>query len=389
LVVTNPNHAQRRALLRAALVRSGVDALLITDLINVRYLTGFTGSNAALLVVDSDDETGPADTVIGTAGDGREGPGDPRTLFCTDGRYTTQAESEVPDLPRLIARPCDLALVSRAPEGIVGFEARSVSVADHGAQLAAAAGTGRSIELKSTTALVETLRAVKDEGEIEALRHACAVADHALAELIAADGIRPGRTERQVGLDLDQRMRELGADDPAFETIVAAGPNSAIPHHRPTSAVLATGDFVKLDFGARVAGYHSDMTRTLVLGEPADWQREIYDLVHDAQLAGRLACTIGATGDAIDAASRTVIAEAGYGPQFAHGLGHGVGLQIHEAPSLARQSPSIMVPDMCVTVEPGVYLPGRGGVRIEDSGVIRVDGYHVLTQTSKELVVLA
>jgi Xaa-Pro aminopeptidase len=131
------------------------------------------------------------------------------------------------------------------------------------------------------------------------------------------------------------------------------------------------------------------MTRTLVLGEPADWQREIYDLVHDAQLAGRLACTIGATGDAIDAASRTVIAEAGYGPQFAHGLGHGVGLQIHEAPSLARQSPSIMVPDMCVTVEPGVYLPGRGGVRIEDSGVIRVDGYHVLTQTSKELVVLA
>ena len=387
--MTNPNHAQRRALLRAALVRSGVDALLITDLINVRYLTGFTGSNAALLVVDSDDETGPADTVIGTAGDGREGPGDPRTLFCTDGRYTTQAESEVPDLPRLIARPCDLALVSRAPEGIVGFEARSVSVADHGAQLTAAAGTGRSIELKSTTALVETLRAVKDEGEIEALRHACAVADHALAELIAAGGIRPGRTERQVGLDLDQRMRQLGASDPSFETIVAAGPNSAIPHHRPTSATLAAGDFVKLDFGAAVDGYHSDMTRTFVLGQPADWQREIYLLVQQAQAAGRDACVTGASGAAIDAAARDLIADAGYGEQFSHGLGHGVGLQIHEAPSLARESQSMMLADMCVTVEPGVYLPGRGGVRIEDSGVIRADGYHVLTQTSKEFRVLA
>ena len=228
------------------------------------------------------------------------------------------------------------------------------------------------------------LRAVKDDGEIDALHRACAVADRALAELIEAGGIRPGRTERQVGLDLDQRMRELGASDPSFETIVAAGPNSAIPHHRPTDAVLAAGDFVKLDFGATVDGYHSDMTRTFVLGSPADWQREIYQLVEQAQAAGRAACVVGATGDEIDAAARDVITDAGYGPQFSHGLGHGVGLQIHEAPSLARESASIMVPDMCVTVEPGVYLPGRGGVRIEDSGVIRADGYHVLTQTSKE-----
>ena len=311
-----------------------------------------------------------------------------RTRFCTDGRYTTQSAAEVPDLPRLIARPCALALVEGAPAGVLGFEARAVTVADHSELLTTAADNPRGVTLKPTVDLVEQLRAVKDQSEIDALARACAIADRALAELIEAGGIRPGRTERDVGLDLDQRMRQLGADDPSFETIVAAGPNSAIPHHRPTAAVLATGDFVKLDFGATVDGYHSDMTRTMVLGPPADWQQEIYELVARAQAAGRSAALVGATGGEIDAAARDLITDAGYGPEFSHGLGHGVGLQIHEAPGLAHQSPSIMVPDMCVTVEPGVYLPGRGGVRIEDSGVIRADGYQVLTQTSKELRVL-
>jgi len=365
--------------LRAVVARSGIDALLVTDLINVRYLTGFTGSNAALLLVASDSEDNAADST----------PADARTQFCTDGRYTTQSAQQVPDLPRLIKRPCDVALLRRCPEGLIGFEARSVSVADHMTLLTAANGEPRDIELVPMLDLVEGLRAVKDAGEVDALQRACAVADRALEDLIEAGGIRPGRTERQVGLELDQRMRELGASDPSFETIAAAGANSAIPHHRPTDTVLATGDFVKLDFGATVDGYHSDMTRTFVLGSPADWQREIYQLVESAQAAGRAACVIGATGDQIDAASRGVITDAGFGPQFSHGLGHGIGLQIHEAPSLARDSPSIMVPDMCVTVEPGVYLPGRGGVRIEDSGVIRADGYHVLTQTSKEFRVLA
>ena len=181
-------------------------------------------------------------------------------------------------------------------------------------------------------------------------------------------------------------MRDARREDPSFETIVAAGANSAIPHHRPTGAVLAAGDFVKLDFGATVDGYHSDMTRTLVLGPPADWQREIYELVRaGAGRRPRGRRWSGRRGAQVDAAARDLIADAGYGPQFSHGLGHGVGLQIHEAPSLARESASIMAADMCVTVEPGVYLPGRGGVRIEDSGVIRADGYHVLTQTSKDL----
>jgi Xaa-Pro aminopeptidase len=381
--VSITGHHRRRTLIRAALVRSGVDALLVTDLINIRYLTGFTGSNAALLVIGTDTED-TADGDFEVPADGA-----PRTVFCTDGRYTTQSADEVPDLPRLIGRPCDLALLARAPEGIIGFEADAVTVSAHAALLAGAEGNPRAVELAPTSGLVEGLRAVKDATEIGALRQACAVADRALAELIEAGGIRAGRTERQVGLDLDQRMRQLGATDPSFETIVAAGANSAIPHHRPTGAALAPGDFVKLDFGAAVDGYHSDMTRTFVLGPPADWQREVYRLVQQAQAAGRAACVVGATGAQIDAAAREVIADAGHGQDFTHGLGHGVGLQIHEAPSLARESVSIMVPDMCVTVEPGVYLPGRGGVRIEDSGVIRADGYHVLTQTSRELCVLA
>ncbi len=380
--VTARRTAHRRAELRRLLAERELDALLVTDLVNVRYLTGFTGSNAALLVVADDDR----ETVRGVPAEAPSPP-DPVTLLCTDGRYTTQAGEEVPDLPVLIARPCDRALLARAA-GAVGFEARAVSVADHEALLAVADRRrpgDAPVELASTTDLVERLRAVKDADEIAALARACAVADRALAELIDDGGIAPGRTERAVGLDLDQRMRVLGAHDPSFETIVAAGPNSAIPHHRPTPAVLAAGDFVKLDFGATVDGYHSDMTRTLVLGPPADWQREIYDLVAAAQAAGCAAAVVGASGADVDAAARDLIVAAGYGPQFSHGLGHGVGLQIHEAPSLARESPSIMAADMCVTVEPGVYLPGRGGVRIEDSGVIRPEGYHVLTLTSKDL----
>ena len=357
--------AERRDRLRAAARAAGLDAVLVSRLVNVRYLTGFTGSNGALLV--------PADA------------GRPEVL-CTDGRYTVQAGEQAPDVELLIERTSAVALAERsAKDGYrtLGIETHDVTV-DLQAALAEAAGG----ELVSVKRAVEHLRAVKDDTEVALLREACAVADSALAELIAAGGLRPGRTEREIGRELDARMLDHGADAPSFETIVATGPNSAIPHHRPVERELAAGDFVKLDFGAEYGGYHSDMTRTFVLGRPADWQREIYDLVHAAQAAGRAACVVGATGDAVDAASRDLIAQAGYGPQFAHGLGHGVGLQIHEAPSLARGAASIMAPDMCVTVEPGVYLPGRGGVRIEDSGVVRPDGYHVLTRTSKDLGVL-
>lgn len=361
-------HASRRARLATLLAAAELPRLLVTDLVDVRYLTGFTGSAAALLV----DADAPEDSVL-----------------CTDDRYALQAADQVPDLPVVVDRGYDLALLAGS-SGRVGFQAQAVTVARH-AQQRAVEGPA---ELVATEGLVEQLRAVKDDGEIEALARACAIADAALAGLMADGGLAAGRSEREIGLDLDERMRRGGASGPAFSSIIAAGEHSAIPHHEPTDRPLQRGDLLKLDFGALVDGYHSDMTRTLVLGPPADWQRELHALVRRAQQAGREAATVGATGAAVDAAARSVIEAAGHGEHFGHGLGHGVGLRIHEAPALDRRSAAIMADGMCVTVEPGVYLPGRGGVRIEDTGVIRGPGsgrgpgYQVLTLTSTDLLEL-
>jgi Xaa-Pro aminopeptidase len=362
--------AARRDALRALLRTAELDALLVTDLVNVRYLSGFTGSNAALLVT----------------ADGERG-----TRLATDGRYTTQAAAEVPDVPVLIERACARALVADAgAAGIrrLGFESGHLTVDAHAALLEVVSADNGGLELRRAPGLVQQLRAVKDEAEIDALRTACAAADAALADLIAAGGLRPGRTEREVAADLEQRMRQHGADAPAFDTIIAAGANSAIPHHRPTDAVLASGDFVKMDFGALRAGYHSDMTRTVVLGRPADWQRELYALVAEAQAAGRAALGVGVEVASVDAAAREVITEAGRGAEFSHGLGHGVGLEIHEAPALSATGAGTLASGMAVTVEPGVYLAGRGGVRIEDTLVVRPDGAELLTLTGKELLAL-
>jgi Xaa-Pro dipeptidase len=236
--------------------------------------------------------------------------------------------------------------------------------------------------------LVERLRMVKDDIEIGALRMACAAADRALADLIEQGGLRAGRTEREVARDLEIRMLDYGAEGPSFESIIATGEHSAIPHHRPTNAELKTGDLVKLDFGAVVDGYHSDMTRTFALGSVADWQREVYELVAAAQAAGRNALVIGRAVAEIDRAARDVIDHAGYGEQYLHNLGHGVGLEIHEAPSLARSGSGTLAAGMAVTVEPGVYLAGRGGVRIEDTLVVRDGVPELLTLSTKNLVVV-
>jgi Xaa-Pro aminopeptidase len=356
-------YARRRNALRA-LLPDDVDALLVTDLVNVRYLTGFTGSQAALLV---------------------HAAGDAASLFCTDGRYTTQSESEVPDLERLIQRASPAALAARAGErGVrrLGFESDAVTVDAH-LDLAAAADP---VALERVPGLVQRLRLVKEEAEVAAVAAACAIADAALADLVAAGGLRPGRTERDVAYDLESRMRRHGAAAPAFETIIAAGAHSAVPHHRPTDAVLRDGDLVTLDFGALVDGYHSDMTRTVVLGSAADWQREVYDLVAAAQAVGRRTALPEAEVTVVDAAAREVVVAGGHGEEFPHGLGHGLGLQIHEAPLLGPSGRGRLVAGMTVTIEPGVYLPGRGGVRIEDTVVVRADGPQVLTTTTKELV---
>jgi Xaa-Pro aminopeptidase len=198
-----------------------------------------------------------------------------------------------------------------------------------------------------------------------------------------------GRTERDVAHELEHRMHVHGAEGPAFATIVAGGPHSAIPHHRPTDRPLERGDLLKIDFGSRVGGYHSDMTRTVVVGAPpSPWQQEIHDLVAAAQRAGRDALAPGAAAVDVDAAARAVIEQGGHGPEFPHGLGHGVGLQIHERPMMGPTADGRLDCRMPVTVEPGVYLPGRGGVRIEDTLIVGHGGPLLLTTTTRELLVL-
>jgi Xaa-Pro aminopeptidase len=343
--------------------------MLVTDLINVRYLSGFTGSNAALLVF----------------ADGAD------AVLATDGRYRTQAAQQAPDLEVAIERACGRYLAGRAAAAKaqrVGFESHVVTVDGYDA-LAGAAG---NTELVRASQTVEALREIKDAGEVALLRLACEAADAALADLIERGGLRPGRTEREVGRELEALMLDHGADGVSFETIVASGANSAIPHHRPTDAVLASGDFVKIDFGALVGGYHSDMTRTFVLDKAADWQLEIYELVSAAQQSGRDALRAGACLADVDGAARGVIVDAGYGEQFGHGLGHGVGLQIHEAPGIGATATGTLLAGSAVTVEPGVYLPDRGGVRIEDTLVVADEtsgrAAELLTRFPKELAIL-
>jgi Xaa-Pro aminopeptidase len=339
--------------------------MLITRLVNVRYLSGFTGSNAALLI-RADDET---------------------PVLATDGRYRTQAAQQAPDAEIVIERACGPFLAGRAAAdgvGRLGFESHVVTVDGFDA-LAREAG---DVELVRAAGMVEALREIKDAGEIALLRLACEAADAALTDLVNNGGLRPGRTERQVSRELESLMLDHGADGVSFETIVAAGANSAIPHHRPTDAVLAAGDFVKIDFGALVCGYHSDMTRTFVLGPAAQWQLDLYELVAAAQQAGRDAVRPGVALREVDAASRQVIADAGYADCFTHGLGHGVGLEIHEAPGISAAAAGTLLAGSAVTVEPGVYLPDRGGVRIEDTLVVGETAPDLLTQFPKELAIL-
>lgn len=357
-------HQARRDRLRAKLAAAALDGALISNLTNVRYLTGFTGSNAALLVTAT------------------------QTLLATDGRYAAQASAQAPDVELVIERACALALIERADKLKVrrlGYESHHVTVDAHAAL--DAAGTA---ELVSLGAAVEDLRAVKDEDEIDALREAAAIADAALAEIL--EGLVMGRTERHVARELERRMLDKGAEAAAFDSIVAAGPNSAVPHHRPTDRRIGYGDLLKIDFGARVRGYHSDMTRTFVVGaEPVPWQIELYELTFAAQRAGREALAPGVEVTAVHAAARAVIEAGGHGEHFPHGLGHGVGLQIHEAPLIAPTGTGRLRALTPVTIEPGIYLDGIGGIRIEDTLVVREPadgGPELLTVTTKELLVL-
>ncbi|OUZ09740.1 peptidase M24 family protein [Aeromicrobium sp. PE09-221] len=344
---------RRRERLGRMIADRGADALYVGDLVNVRYLTGFTGSNGAVLVF-----------------------ADGSAVFFTDGRYREQAAQELPDLEHVITRRL-LDEARKRGRGSLLAETHVLSV-DAWRRLGEPESSGR---------LVEELRETKDEAEISLLRRACAISSLALEQLLA--GPLTGRTERELALDLETRMVELGAQDKAFDTILAAGENSAIPHHRPTDRVVKHGDLLKIDFGALVEGYHADCTRTVVLGRAADWQREIYTAVRDAQAAGLERLRAGVpVADSYRAATESLDA-AGWLSAFTTGLGHGVGLQIHEDPFLGAAHPGRLTRRTVLTMEPGIYLPGRGGVRIEDTVVVTDAAPEVLTTTPKDLMEIA
>ena len=354
----------RRDRVRERLEADGLDALVVGGLTNVRYLSGYSGSNGAVVV-------------------GRD-PSDDR--LATDFRYVTQAEAECPGIGVIVERAVLPAVVAHAASlGAVrvGFEAAHLTFADH----EGLRQQHRDLDLVPTAGVVEDLRAQKDDDELALIAEACRISDAALADLLPQ--VRTGLTERAIARLLDGLMLDHGAEAVSFETIVASGPNSAIPHHSPTDRAVEAGDLLKIDFGALHAGYHADETRTFVVGaEPAPWQREIHDLVAAAQRAGVEALAVGAELRDVDHAARSVIAAAGHAEHFGHGLGHGVGLDIHEAPMIGYSTTGILGDRTPVTVEPGVYLPGRGGVRIEDTLVVRAGGPVSLTQTTRELLVL-
>jgi Xaa-Pro aminopeptidase len=355
--------AGRLPRLRALLDEAGADALLVTHLTNIRYLTGFTGS-AALLLVRADG-----------------------ALFVSDGRYRDQAREQ------LAANGIDASIEISALEqderlaagaeglGRIGLESTHVTWA---AKRRYATKVFAGAQVVATENLVERLRATKDDGEIARIEHACAIADRALAEVLPRLAEEP--TERDFGLELDMTMRRLGASDVSFETIVGSGPNGAKPHARPTDRRVREGDLVVLDFGALYDGYHSDMTRTVCVGEPSTTQRRMDDVVRAAQAAGVAAVRPGVTGREVDQVCRDVIAEAGWLDAFLHGTGHGVGLDIHEDPRVAQSGTATLAVGHVVTVEPGVYLPEHGGVRIEDTVVVTPDGCRPLTTAPKELL---
>jgi Xaa-Pro aminopeptidase len=334
----------RRDRLRAELTARDADAALITSGVNVRYLTGLASSNAALLV-----------------------PADGAAALATDSRYALTAGREAPDIELVVTRAvaADLAaLAAQRGLGRLAFEAHEMTVEQRD-ELAAIGG----LDLRPLGRVVEELRTVKDRAELALLGQACALTGQAFDQV--APQIAAGMTERQLAALIERAMIEAGAEKPAFDTIVASGPNGAIPHHEPGGRAFTAGDLITIDCGARVAGYHADMTRTVALGPPAGWQREVYELVAAAQRAGIAAAVPGAAAADVDAAARDVIEQAGYGEFFGHGLGHGVGLEIHEAPALGPGRPGTLADRVPITVEPGIYLPGRGGVRIEDTLVVR------------------
>jgi Xaa-Pro aminopeptidase len=376
------DHTARLRRLRDALRREELDAALVTHLPNVRYLCGFTGSAAALIV-----------------------PADGRAALITDGRYTAQAREQVHGARVVISRGPLLGEVARhvPRRGVLGIEAERMTLAQAGSLRKAISGAREeksplkpkeglsgppTLSIRETAGLVERLRLIKDAAELAALRRAVLLGSSLFPAAIKA--LRPGNaaTESAVAAAIEFAARMAGASGMAFETIVAAGHRSALPHGVASGQRLPHGGFVVLDYGVILAGYCSDMTRTVHLGKPSARARGMYDAVLDAQVAALEAVRPGATAGEVDQAARHVLEKADLGRWFTHSTGHGVGLEIHELPRLARGQKDVLEPGMVITIEPGAYIPGFGGVRIEDMVAVTERGREVLTPTTKELLIL-
>ncbi len=354
-------HEKRRANLRKLLRRQKVDALLVTSFHNVTYLTGFTGDDSYLLVTGDD------------------------AVLVTDPRYTTQLEDECPGLRLLVREPGErilpttAKLLEKESVGVLGFEEDSLTAGS----LRQLKEEAPAVRFEGQAGLVESLRAVKDRDEVEAIRHAAYVAKRAFNVVRAA--WTPDATEADLARDLEYQARRFGGKCLSFPAIVAAGPRAALPHASPTDAVVGDYDFTLIDWGVFAPLYASDLTRMVFHVEPSKKMQKIYSIVLEAQLAAIDAIRPGVKCEDVDAAARNVITKAGYGKEFGHGLGHGVGLEIHEGPRMGRNMPNELVPGMVVTVEPGIYLPGWGGVRIEDDVLVTKTGHELLSDVPKSI----
>ena len=346
---------------RGYLERYACDVLLFIDLNNIRYLTGFTGSDGAFVLAGN------------------------RGCFLTDSRYVTQAAGEVTAFETAEYR-VKLDGICEALKKIgarkVGFAADHTTVA----QLTSLAAALPELEFKPIGTDLDDLRIIKEQGEVELLDRCAEIAS--LALLATLDRIRPGAVERDVALSLEFAMRESGADDKSFDFIVASGVRGALPHGKASSKQICAGELVTLDFGAVYRGYHSDETVTVSLGRPNDRQREIYSIVKDAHDRALEAVRPGVSCRDLDGIARGYIDSKGYGGFFGHGLGHGVGLEVHERPVISPRSDSVLEEGMVCTIEPGIYIPDWGGVRIEDTVLVTGCGCRVLTRVSKDLLIL-
>lgn len=355
---------RRIAALVDGLSAAHLDGLLLTGLSNIRYLTGFSGSSALLVVTPRD------------------------VLLITDFRYQTQVADEVGDLARIVIEASSLwtglwqQLASLPSIKVLGFETAHITHRDFQRLVEA----GSRWQWRPTVDLVETLRERKDAGEIAQVQAAADVATRALARTLPA--VHAGLTELEVAGVLEKALRDEGSEGFPFPSIVASGPRSALPHARSSTRAIEDGDFLLMDFGAEVGGYCSDVTRTVVVGKATDEQRRVYEVVRSANERAATGIRAGMTGRDADAIARQYIERAGYGDLFGHSLGHGIGLEVHEAPRLARTADGALPEGAIVTIEPGVYRPGWGGVRIEDDVVLGALGPQILTQFPRELMEL-